>query len=57
MNISDINKNIYGCKNLEEGENINYIIKLIEEQQLENYNFSILENNNIFKDINKEIKF
>ena len=55
-----MNKNIYGCKNLEEGENINYIIKLIEEQQLENYNFSILENkenNNIFKDINKEIKF
>lgn len=59
MNISDINKNIYGCKNLKEGENVNFMMKSIERQEMENFNFLNLKKNenNIFKEINKEIKF
>ncbi len=59
MNISDINKNIYGCQNLKEGENVNFMIKSIERQEMENFSFLNLkkDENNIFKEINKEIKF
>lgn len=59
MNISDINKNIYGCKNLKEGENVNFMMKSIERQEMENFSFLNLKKNenNIFKEINKEIKF
>lgn len=59
MNISDINRNIYGNKSLKEGENVNFIIKSIERQEMENFSFLNLkkDENNIFKEINKEIKF
>lgn len=59
MNISDLKNNIYGCKNLREGENINSIMKSIEEQEMESFSFLNLkkDENNRFNEINKEIKF
>lgn len=59
MNISDINRNIYGHKNLKEGENIDFIMKSIEKQEIESFNFLNFKKNekNSFKEINKEIKF
>ncbi len=60
MNIQDINNNIYGIKNLKEGEYTDFLMKSIEQKEMEKINFDSLknnENNNMFKKINKEIKF
>lgn len=51
MNIKELNDKIYGCKNLSEGENANYKIQLIEERQIENFEYKYLN------EINKQIKF
>ena len=51
MNIGDLNNKIYGRKDLGEGEYANYMLKMIEEQQMQNPEFKN------FIDIDKEIKF
>lgn len=54
MNISHLKNNIYGCKNLREGENVNSIMKLIEEQEMKCFPFVNSRkdgNNNIFNEI------
>ena len=51
MNIGDLNNKIYGHKDSGEGEYANYMLKMIEEQQMKNTEFKNFINNN------KEIKF
>lgn len=60
MNILDINKEIYGYKNLGEGNNINFIMKSIEEQETKNLNIDNFNNRNdsdLLNGMYKEIKF
>lgn len=60
MNIQDINNNIYGIKNLKEGEYTEFLMKSIEQKEMGKINYDTLknnENNNMFKKINKKIKF
>ena len=50
LNIEDLNKQIYGYKDLREGEYADYMIKTIEEQQIANLNFkNFNENDNQIK--------
>lgn len=53
MNISDINRNLYGNKILKEGENINFIMNSIEKKEIEDFKFLNIKNreNNSFKEI------
>lgn len=51
MNIGDLNNKIYGRKDLGEGEYANYILKMIEQQQIQKPEFK-----NYFGS-DKEIKF
>lgn len=57
MNISDLNKKIYGHKDLKEGEYANFMMGAIEQQQgvINNLNEQNIDNK--FGKINKEIKF
>lgn len=60
MNIQDINNKIYGLKNLREGEYTDFLMKSIEQQEIEKLNFDSLKSseiNNKFNETNKEIKF
>ena len=45
MNIQDINNNIYGIKNLKEGEYTAFFLKSIEQKEIEKINFDVLKNN------------
>ena len=57
MNIFDLDNKIYGIKKLKQGEHADFMMKYIEQQELQNmdnnYNFNN-DRDNIF---NKEIKF
>lgn len=50
LNISELNSKIYGCQNQKEGNYTNFIMKSLEEQELNNINYK-------WNEINKEIKF
>lgn len=50
MNITNINNEIYGYKDLEQGEHADFIMKTIEQYEMGKVN-------NIYNEINKEIKF
>lgn len=55
MNILNLNNEIYGTKNLKQGEYANSILETIEHQEILNMNInSAIDNVN---NINKEIKF
>lgn len=60
MNILDLNNEIYGIKDLKQGEHANLKIDSIEQQEILNISLNNYKNDNIdsdFNKINKEIKF
>lgn len=60
MNILDLNNEIYGIKDLKQGEHVNLKIDSIEQQEILNISLNNYKNDNIdsdFNKINKEIKF
>lgn len=57
MNISDLNNKIYGYSSLKQGEHANSILETIEQQEMLEVNLDEYNNNDVFNNINKEIKF
>lgn len=54
MDFNNLNKKIYGDKNLNEGEYANSILDRIE-QEIKNFNFTNLDES--INDLDKQIKF
>lgn len=52
MNILDLNSQIYGCKDLKQGEYVDFMLQSIEKQEMLNINDEVDYNK-----ITKEIKF